>query len=30
MPEVEGRMAVYVILSKPAGSPVDWENTDLR
>ena len=30
IPEVEGRMAVYVILSKPPGSPVDWENTDLR
>lgn len=30
MPEVEGRLAVYIILSKPARSPVDWENTDLR
>lgn len=30
MPEVAGRLAVYVILSKPIGSPVGWENTDLR
>lgn len=30
IPEVGSRMAVYVILSKPPGSPADWENTDLR
>jgi hypothetical protein len=30
MPEVEGRLNVYVIFSKPPGAPADWANTGLR
>jgi len=30
MPEVEGRLSVFVVLSKPAGAPADWTDTDLR
>jgi hypothetical protein len=30
MPEVEGRLSVFVVLSKPAGSPADWTDTALR
>ncbi len=30
MPSVEGRLSVYVIFSKPAGSPSDWADTELQ
>lgn len=30
MPAVEGRLDVYVVLSKPAGAPADWADTGLR
>jgi hypothetical protein len=30
MPEVEGRLSVFVVLSKPADAPADWTDTDLR
>ena len=30
MPEVQDRLTVYVVLSKPPGAPEEWADTDLR